>query len=232
MRINEAVGEFLRRYRAAHGLTLDDIATASRRYGSGWSAATVRDIERGGGKADSLPVILVLVQVLNSLTGEHMAVADIFELLRTHLDVESVDVMNGSALDTLTLSKIFRGERYSLKTVGGGYIQDFLGPLAGPTKQLSEGRARVALRHTPTGAERRAAAKLGVKPVAVGFACMMLYGRSLDEEAAARAGDGASPQKRGRVTRVIVGEVAAKLSEWEQRRDADMHVAYGSDDEE
>ncbi len=50
--------------------------------------------------------------------------------------------------------------------------------------------------------------------------CDVLYGHSLDEEAAKRAGEGASPQKRGRVTRVLEGEildymrkVAAKLED-------------------
>lgn len=56
----------------------------------------------------------------------------------------------------------------------------------------------------------------GALPVAA--ICDVLYGHSLDEEAAKRAGEGATPQKRGRVTRVLTGEildymrkVAAKL---------------------
>ncbi|PKU99124.1 hypothetical protein CQR53_1808, partial [Bifidobacterium pseudolongum subsp. globosum] len=50
--------------------------------------------------------------------------------------------------------------------------------------------------------------------------CDVLYGHSLDEEAAKRAGEGATPQKRGRVTRVLADEildymrkVAAKLED-------------------
>lgn len=50
--------------------------------------------------------------------------------------------------------------------------------------------------------------------------CDVLYGHSLDEEAAKRAGEGATPQKRGRVTRVLAGEIldymrkaAAKLED-------------------
>ena len=58
----------------------------------------------------------------------------------------------------------------------------------------------------------------GALPIAA--ICDVLYGHSLDEEAAKRAGEGATPQKRGRVTRVLAGEildymrkVAAKLED-------------------
>ena len=41
----------------------------------------------------------------------------------------------------------------------------------------------------------------------VAAVCDVLYGHSLDEEAAKRAGEGATPQKRGRVTRVLADEI-------------------------
>lgn len=56
--------------------------------------------------------------------------------------------------------------------------------------------------------------------LAVAAICDVLYGHSLDDEAAKRAGEGATPQKRGRVTRVLADEildymrkVAAKLED-------------------
>lgn len=56
----------------------------------------------------------------------------------------------------------------------------------------------------PTAAERRAAKKLGVEPIRVAEAMYLWRGHSLDDEVRELAGEGASPQKRGRVTRKLV----------------------------
>lgn len=62
--------------------------------------------------------------------------------------------------------------------------------------------------HQPTLAEERASKKLGITPLAVTAICMLEYdGRTLDEEAANRAGEHSSPQKRGRATRKILEEL-------------------------
>lgn len=85
----------------------------------------------------------------------------------------------------------------------------------------------IGTHYPPTSAERRLANRLvkehqelAINDFAVAAICDVLYGHSLDEEAAKRAGEGATPQKRGRVTRVLAGEildymrkVAAKLED-------------------
>ncbi len=78
MRMNEIVGDWLRGKRVEYGLTLDQIATASHRYGSGWTAGTLSYMEKGGSKADALPTLMVLLATLNDLTGEEFRLADIF----------------------------------------------------------------------------------------------------------------------------------------------------------
>ncbi len=78
MRMNEIVGDWLRDKRDEHGLTLDQIATASHRYGSGWTAGTLSYMEKGGSKADALPTLMILLATLNDLTGEDFKLADIF----------------------------------------------------------------------------------------------------------------------------------------------------------
>ncbi|KFI65333.1 hypothetical protein BCUN_1099 [Bifidobacterium cuniculi] len=60
----------------------------------------------------------------------------------------------------------------------------------------------------PTSAEMRMASRLGVQPPVLVRNVDRLYGHSVDTEAAERAGEGATPQKRGRETRIIEGEVA------------------------
>ena len=68
--------------------------------------------------------------------------------------------------------------------------------------------------YTPTSAEKRLANRLikeqqvlVLDDYTVAAICDVLYGHSLDEEAAKRAGEGATPQKRGRVTRVLADEI-------------------------
>ena len=68
--------------------------------------------------------------------------------------------------------------------------------------------------YPPTSAEKRLANRLikeqqvlVLDDYTVAAICDVLYGHSLDEEAAKRAGEGATPQKRGRVTRVLADEI-------------------------
>lgn len=69
MKMNEVIGSFLKGYRKARGYTLEQIASASHRYGTGWSAATILSMEKGGSKVDSLPNVLLLVQTLNDIAN-------------------------------------------------------------------------------------------------------------------------------------------------------------------
>lgn len=206
MRVNEAVGRFLKRYRAEHELTMDDVATASRRYGSGWSSGTISQMERGGSKADSVPVLLLLVQSLNYLTGDTLTVPDLFRCM-------AGDAAEVSITDTVSLSP---DDLATALTSGGVPLTPgeagtngrppfehsaaawFLKSLNGP-------------RPVPTAAEIRAAKKTGIDPHVLAAWCRCHYGRTLDGEASRRAGDGASPQKRGRVTRVIVSEIKVAM---------------------
>lgn len=60
-----------------------------------------------------------------------------------------------------------------------------------------------------TSAERHMADKISFSPTSVAAICEVLYGHSLDDEASIRAGEGASPQKRGRITRILQKEIKA-----------------------
>ena len=78
MRMNEIVGDWLQGYRANHGLTLDQIADASHRYGTNWGNVNVSRMEKGGSKADALPTLMILLATLNDLTGDELTMADVF----------------------------------------------------------------------------------------------------------------------------------------------------------
>lgn len=193
MKINDIVASWLRSYRAERGLTLDQIATASHKYESGWTSATLSHMESGGSKADSLETLLILLATLNDLNRDDLRLSDIF------MDCDAVEVGDGFEVDE----------------------DGFFNALGGRPVDISDPFEHGQLIPLyATLAETRLANRSGVDSEALHEACMNLYGHSLDEEAAKRAGEGATPQKRGRVTRVLADEildymrkVAAKLED-------------------
>lgn len=64
----------------------------------------------------------------------------------------------------------------------------------------------------PTLAEKRAAKALEISARELQRRAQRLWGRSLEDESARRAGPRSSPQARGRVTRVLVSEVRASIA--------------------
>lgn len=236
MRINEAVGEFLKLYRKEHGLTMADVATASERYGSGWSSATIVSLERGGSKADSLPVLILLLRSLSDLTGDDLTLVDVFLDVPDNVDV--LDLSNKPAVETSITTRdiadIINGEPINLvphPPMGSEeyrkwfreYVDTAYAEATDAMRKLPPPAgvpviAAMMRFHVPTAAEERAARKVDVPADVFGSWCIRLYGHSLDEEAKARAGEGASPQKRGRATRAIVEEVRAKIDEMAGRK--------------
>lgn len=193
MKINDIVASWLRSYRAERGLTLDQIATASHKYESGWTSATLSHMESGGSKADSLETLLILLATLNDLNRDDLTISDVFA------DCAAIEVGDGFEVD----------EDGFFNALGGRPVD-----IADPFEH-----ARLIPLYA-TLAETRLANRSGVDSEALHEACMNLYGHSLDEEAAKRAGEGATPQKRGRMTRVLADEildymrkVAAKLED-------------------
>lgn len=77
--------------------------------------------------------------------------------------------------------------------------------------ELSEAEESVGL------PERRAARALGVPALTVALLSYRLWGHGFTRERDRRAGGDASPQKRGRVTRELVTELAGHLAPSEQR---------------
>lgn len=223
--MNEAVGVFLRDYRAKNGYTLDQIAEASQRFGSGWSSGTLSLMERGGSKADALPNMLILVETLNHLDAERNhgngsaqlslgglfdALGDSFIQIGDRVSIPATTLARDLDGGMIELEKWrvsqFSNERRKQLTVKWfrvcNNLEDF-GIIA--DEDLFDGEHRFEI--LPTAAERRVARKLGVDPAIVWATCRAYYLHSLDEETASRAGEDASPQKRGRVTRDIIQEL-------------------------
>ena len=267
MRMNEIVGDWLQGYRAEHGLTLDQIADASHRYGTNWGNVNVSRMEKGGGKVDALPTLMVLLATLNDLTDDRLTLADIFTDYASAIDINGyetsyeniVNALQGGIVSFNATHDDLKQKLYSLmredgieQPENGVDLGDFIvSDTAKPRIDTSKTPPFI-INHYSTAAEKRLQQRIILGPKGnlrfateedkkvshwifdtlrrygidtssgfmVGAVCDVLYGHSLDEEAAKRAGEGATPQKRGRVTRVLAGEildymrkVAAKLED-------------------
>lgn len=72
-------------------------------------------------------------------------------------------------------------------------------------------REKSPLPKSATMAEERAAKKLGITPAKLQHIAHTLWGTSLEDEAAHRAGDGSTPQARGLRTRQLQKEIAEEI---------------------
>jgi hypothetical protein len=86
-------------------------------------------------------------------------------------------------------------------------LWDAMNEPAEPDEYPRPPRSRVSL------AESRAAKKLGVLPLELQQRAIGLWGRSIEAEALSRAGTESTPQARGRVTRLLVGEIRESMKE-------------------
>lgn len=207
----EVIGGNLRSIRAEHGLTLAGVAQAVREYGQYWSTGRVSDIESGRGSA-SIEVLVVLAFALSDLTDKPVRTTD---LLRSSAGVELGD---GFALTGRAFSDVVRDDR------GPGDLgpEDVVGAedelreimarsieaLGRYGRGLTVGQIRGA-RKDWRDADQRAARKLGLTDEEFMGLCLRVFGRLMSAEAEERAGEGATPQKRGRVTRGLLEKLRA-----------------------
>lgn len=232
MRINEAVGAFLRDYRKEHGYTLEQIATASQRYGSGWSAATVANIEHGKSRADALPNLLILVQTLSDLDGADdftaLTIGSVFSHWENNYDDDiKIDITDTVTVDGDTLGDWLDSGAVNLnaKPVNDSVPYGDDGRPLGPSPHGRQLRRVMELKDMDdeaikridrqvdsdypfSASEVRAAGRLGITPYMFHELCLVAYGHGMDEENRIRNWQAdATPQKRGRVTRQIVAEL-------------------------
>lgn len=241
--IPSAVGAFVTRVRREHGLTLDQIAGAARSYGAGWSASSVRNIERGQASL-TLPTLLLLALALGHLMGRPLKLSD----LLGDSEVLALAADNQYPVDRSWIDSTLRGEEV---TVGEGTQADALdaehddgveeGLEDEVLRTLREMRGRKLTREQRHGhldqlveqaqmppepnrrlrdrrpaaslAEERAAKKLGISAAHLRQLAHDLWARPLEDESSRRAGPDSTPQARGRVTRVLVDEMRESLKE-------------------
>lgn len=206
-RINEIAYETMQSIRNAHGITLDNIAAASRRYGAHWTPGFLSGLKRNRSSA-TLENLIILCACLTDLTGETVTLADLFAGdgpvdigddahtdrggIRASLTGHACRIDGPSVLETVTAALIDE----SLPQL----MRDLSNRIVNLAAERYGERSRT---HVPTLSEIRLAKRLGVTPSAAAAACLLEYGDHLDEVTAHMAGEDATPQLRGRKTREV-----------------------------
>lgn len=174
-----AFGGRVRELREAAGATQDQLARAVTRAGFPWTRARLGQIETGEGTPD-LAAMVAVAAALTELSGQQVRLVDLLP-------------ESGVAEELTLLRDALAGEPVRRP-------RPVIGNL--PDPRLSPGWGQV---------EDRVAAELGVgsEGVVLAVARRLYDGRSGSEERDHRAGGDATPQKRGRVSRIVIAELAA-----------------------
>lgn len=217
-----AVGRYVAQFRSENGLTLDDFARASKRHGTTWGIATVRRIENGEAPL-TLQTMLQLALTIGDLRGGAIALSELFPasgkidlLLRSNAPREVraewlTGVLSGAPVKLTPADAGIDAQRVVEQFQEG--LSTLRGNMARFVRLLPDGsddwdRLENQITHLqPTLAESRAATRLDVEPIVVAAWARHLWGSSLDDAARDRAGEGSTPQGRGRVSRNLVREI-------------------------
>ena len=224
--MNEAIDKWLTTIRSRHGLTLDSISSAARSMGASWTPGFLSALKRNN-SASLLPNILILVAAINLLTKENYTINDVFK------EAEDIQITDEISTSPAQLKSFFDGAsiHFEIQEINEDFLQKLTEII---TKFIHKyklgGEATIAVtkhmlsKEGPTLAEQRAAQKLDIDPMVIYIVCQKLYGKTLEEEASNRAGEGASPQKRGRETRIILDEIRDALRNWDSIPDDSQNI--------
>ena len=184
-----AVGAFVAQMREEHELTFDQIARTARQFGANWSASSVRNIERGQATL-TLPTLMHLALALSGPAGRPLRLIDLLG------DAKTVAFGRGIDLTREAFERALSGEPVTLTPDDLSEVQHHRKEVGGQPASL---------------AEQRAAHKLGIDAPRLQRLALELWQKPLEDEARRRAGEGSTPQARGRVTRLLLDEIRQHL---------------------
>lgn len=215
----QVVGRNVRRLREAHDVKLEDIARSAQALGLRWNTARVSRIDRGEGNI-TLETALILALILTDVTATNVSLGALLE------SDEPIELAPRATLTVGTAQALARGDRivtYRDGLVEGGEIleagvlpiaqahesyNEILRPVGVTperTNALNEGRAAWSL------ADERNARKLGLSDAEFLAWSVRLWGRLMSQETEARAPEGATAQKKGRITRDLMDDLRQQL---------------------
>ncbi|SMX65469.1 hypothetical protein BSP109_00208 [Brevibacterium sp. Mu109] len=207
----DVLGENLKTVRKQHALTLDEVAKETRSYGAKWTAQRIAGMEAGKVSV-TVPTVCTLAWALSAITDNDVHPAD---LLRSDSPVE----VNGDfAVGGNTIAETLEGNVGELRIKDAADpdrtirdVVDAAGETAsawGPGVTVGDIRSlqsRIGL------ADRRAADRLGIDVHTLSGEAFRRWAMLLSEAVDEQAGPGASPQRKGHITRKLEAELREAL---------------------
>lgn len=202
--LTAVIGENARRLRVESGATMETVVKFAKHAGLKWTTARVVELERGK-FTPSLPTLLVLAHALTLATREEVTLA---ALVRHDgaVRVNERTILLGAALE-----RYVSGEGVKFRLLEQPGTLDRI--TSGLEQAAAELPANLTLEDDPetflssyTLGDERAARTLGLTKQKMMERALGLWGHNLSTERDRRAGADASAQKRGQVTRQLLGE--------------------------
>lgn len=203
------IGANARAHRKRHSMTLDEVAKVARSHGLRWTSSRTGDFESGR-VSSTIGTVVAACMAYSEATGDPLTVSAV---LATQ---DQLDLTPELSLTSDRLKEILAGGDPT--------------PLAGDTKGTDEIRKSVAssanaFRQAATRfpdvdirtlkdvednsglATSRLAADLETSVQMINAASASLWNRSVEDERDSRAGEHATPQRRGHVMRTLKSEL-------------------------
>lgn len=197
---------------------MDEVATAARHLGANWSSGNISAIEKGKGRA-TLQNLLILTYALGRVNGRQVRPTELLESLPEWIDV---------------------GVGRNMTTDGAlsSWWKDGLDPLSGippegaqfiNSSSVEPPEGHVVVRPSDytqpaskrvTTTDERLAKSMGLPPEVFRWWSERLWGRGFEDERDDRAGNAATAQKKGRVSRTMKDEMLTDMRS-ELKKDGD-----------
>ena len=218
----EVVGENVRRLRGEK--SMETVASAARAFGLNWSAGSVSAIENGNFKV-TVETLMALTSILNNeenlIRGEDepdsynqgpkleelFQTTSLIAITKNVVTTPSavVDWLQGAPLAT-QLDPQTIGEASEMISISLSRLKSLRLP-----NGTTFGDIRTKYRNSTTG-EQRAAKRAAMDPYELMAWSDFLWGKRFEDRRDEIAGEGSTPQKKGRVTRNLISEIQEAMN--------------------
>lgn len=209
MELSEAIGANARAHRKRHGVTLDDVAKVARSYGLRWTSSRTGDFESGR-VSSTIGTVVAACMAYSEATGDPLTVDAV--LSTEH----RLDLTSELRLTADRLKEILSGGNPT-PLAGDTKSPDAIHEVfAGSVNAFREAAAKfpdVDMRTLKSVEEHsglatsRLAADLETSVQMINAASASLWNRSVEDERDSRAGEHATPQRRGHIMRTLKSEL-------------------------